>query len=202
MIQQFLLDAFSVTRWEKYFSIFGHLHQWKFAQKHKKFAKIGSINSPIQNEGFKNCQGLLKFSQSGDFSPNLVTLDALDMVYWLFSHPHPHKYCPIWYSFINEHCSRIVLQTYIPLQLKKSDFSLIFCAVAITCFQCDQMARLYFIIWLLTTTQICPKFIKIGKVGFKFCRTQNKTLKCLPKNFESLPKCRNFAKSGHTAYFT
>ena len=37
---------------------------------------------------------------------------------------------------------------------------------------CDQMAILFFIIWLLTTTQICPKFTRIAKVGLKFCQTQ------------------------------
>ena len=46
--------------------------------------------------------------------------------------------------------------------------------------QCDQMARLFFIIWLLTTTQICPKLIKFGKVRLKFYQTQNKHSKvCL-----------------------
>ena len=39
------------------------------------------------------------------------------------------------------------------------------------------MARLLFIIWLLTTTQICPKIIKIAMVGLKFCQTQNKPSK-------------------------
>ena len=29
----------SVTRWLDYFSTFGHLHQWKFTQKHTKFEK-------------------------------------------------------------------------------------------------------------------------------------------------------------------
>ena len=28
----------------------------------------------MKSEGFKNCRRLLKFGQSGDFSPNLVTL--------------------------------------------------------------------------------------------------------------------------------
>ena len=32
----------SVTRFLDYFSTFGHLHQWKFAQKYPKFAKVGS----------------------------------------------------------------------------------------------------------------------------------------------------------------
>ena len=41
-------------------------------------------------------------------------------------------------------------------------------------FQCDQMARLFLIIWLLTTDKICPKCTKIAKEGYKFCQTQNK----------------------------
>ena len=64
--------------------------------------------------------------------------------------------------------------------------------------QCDQMSRLFFIIWLATATQICPKIIKIAKVRLNFCQTQNK-LECWPKIFESLPKWRNFSKSGHTS---
>ena len=32
-----------------------------------KNAKEGSIISPMQNEGFKNCQRLLKFGKSGNF---------------------------------------------------------------------------------------------------------------------------------------
>ena len=56
----------SVTEWQKYFSIFGHLHQWKFAQKQKN-AKVSSIISPMQNEGFKNCRRLLKYQSSWPF---------------------------------------------------------------------------------------------------------------------------------------
>ena len=46
--------------------------------------------------------------------------------------------------------------------------------------QCNQMARLNFIIWPLTTIQICQKMIKTAKVGLKFCQTENKPSKfCL-----------------------
>ena len=43
----------SVTRWLDYFSTFGHLHQWKFAQSHTKFAKEGTniyqmVNIPLK----------------------------------------------------------------------------------------------------------------------------------------------------------
>ena len=53
--------------------------------------------------------------------------------------------------------------------------------------QCDQMARLFFIIWLLTTTQICPKLIKFGKVRLKFCQTQNKHSKVCLRFFKVCP---------------
>ena len=36
--------------------------------------------------------------------------------------------------------------------------------------QCDQMDLLFFIVWLLTTVQIRPIFIKIAKVGSKFAK--------------------------------
>ena len=38
-----LNDDYSVTRLQYYFSTFDHLHQWKFAQKYTKCAKVGSI---------------------------------------------------------------------------------------------------------------------------------------------------------------
>ena len=61
--------------------------------------------------------------------------------------------------------------------------------------QCDQTAGTFFIIWLLIKAQICPKLIKkIVKSG----STLFQTLNSLPNTFESLPKLRNFAKSGHT----
>ena len=44
--------------------------------------------------------------------------------------------------------------------------------------QCDQTARIFFIIWLLAKAQICPKFINIyAKVGSKLCQTLNKPSK-------------------------
>ena len=33
----------SVARWLYYFSIFGHLQQWKFAKEPKFFAKVGFL---------------------------------------------------------------------------------------------------------------------------------------------------------------
>ena len=42
--------------------------------------------------------------------------------------------------------------------------------------KCDQMARLFFIIWIPTTSD----FMKSGRSGFKFCQTLNKPSKvCL-----------------------
>ena len=42
--------------------------------------------------------------------------------------------------------------------------------------QCVQMARLFFIVCLLTTAQSCPILLKNSKVGSKFCQTLNKPL--------------------------
>ena len=55
--------------------IFGHLQQLKIAQKHKKFAKVSSKFCPMPNKGSGNCQWRTIFQQSGEISPNLVTLN-------------------------------------------------------------------------------------------------------------------------------
>ena len=64
----------SVTRWIDYFSIFGHLQQWKLAKKRRIIAKLGSAFSQKRNKLAKNRQRLVNFCQSGEISPNLVTL--------------------------------------------------------------------------------------------------------------------------------
>ena len=53
--------AGSVTRLLDHVSTFGHLHQWKFAQKYAKFAIVGSKFCQIVNKPSKKC-------------PNLITL--------------------------------------------------------------------------------------------------------------------------------
>ena len=68
------LPVGSVTRWLNYFSIFGHLHQWNWAQKCHKFAKVGSAFCQIRNKPLKICQRHVNCCQSGEISPNLVTL--------------------------------------------------------------------------------------------------------------------------------
>ena len=62
-----------MTRWQ-IFSQYLATYTNENLAKCIKIAKVGSIISPMQNEGFKNCQRRFKFGQSGDFSPNLVTL--------------------------------------------------------------------------------------------------------------------------------
>ena len=64
----------SVTRWLDYSSTFGHLYQWKLAQWHTKFAKVGPRFSQIVNKPSKNCPRLWRFCQNGEILPNLVTL--------------------------------------------------------------------------------------------------------------------------------
>ena len=56
-------DRFSVTWMLDYFSTFGHLHQWKFAQKCTKSAKVGSQFCQIVNKPSKNCPRLWRFCQ-------------------------------------------------------------------------------------------------------------------------------------------
>ena len=45
--------------------------------------------------------------------------------------------------------------------------------------------------------KICQKAETVAKVIAKFCQILNKQM---PKNFNMLPKWRNFAKSGHTEF--
>ena len=66
----------SVTRWVDYFSIFGHLQKWQFGKWHTKFFKVGSKVCQMLNYLLNNCQKLLRFSRSGETSPNLVTLNS------------------------------------------------------------------------------------------------------------------------------
>ena len=63
-----------MTRSFDLFSTFGHLQQFKLAQKCHNFAKVGSAFSQIRNKQSKICQRLVNFCQSGEISPNLVTL--------------------------------------------------------------------------------------------------------------------------------
>ena len=57
-----------------YFSIFGHMQQWKLAQKCNKFAKVDSTFCQIRNKLSKICQWLANFCQSSKILPNLVVL--------------------------------------------------------------------------------------------------------------------------------
>ena len=64
----------SVTRSQNVYSIFGHLQQYKLAQKHTEASKVGSKFCEILIKPSKDCQIFLTFCQSGEISPNLVTL--------------------------------------------------------------------------------------------------------------------------------
>ena len=70
--------ANSVTRLLVYVFNLGHLQQWNFAQKHTLFCHSGFKILPKPNKPSKYCQSLLKFCQSGEISPNLVTLVLSD----------------------------------------------------------------------------------------------------------------------------
>ena len=64
----------SVTKWLDYFSTFGHLHQWKLAQWHTKFAKDDPKFSQTVNKTSKYCTRHWRFYQNGEILPNLVTM--------------------------------------------------------------------------------------------------------------------------------
>ena len=64
----------SVTRWLLQYSLFVHLQPWKIAQWYTKFAKVGNNFCQILNKPSLNCQRHFNFCQSGEISPNVVTL--------------------------------------------------------------------------------------------------------------------------------
>ena len=55
-------------------SIFGNLQHWTFAQNQIIYVKVSSKCCQIVNEPFFNCQSVKTSYQSGEISPNLVTL--------------------------------------------------------------------------------------------------------------------------------
>ena len=63
-----------MTRYLEYFSKFGHFKACKFAQQYKINAKVGSQFCQIVNKAYKSCPNTLRFCQSGEISPSLVTL--------------------------------------------------------------------------------------------------------------------------------
>ena len=65
----------SVTRWLDYFSNF-----WpkKVCHFDEMFAKVGLQFCQILNKPYKDCQKVLNCRQSGEISPNLVTLQSSD----------------------------------------------------------------------------------------------------------------------------
>ena len=63
-----------VTRWLDNFSIFGHLQKGKLPYLVLNICQSRFKILPNTKWTLKNCQRLLKFHQSGENSPNLVTL--------------------------------------------------------------------------------------------------------------------------------
>ena len=58
----------------------------------------------------------------------------------------------------------------------------------------------FFKIWPFTTMKNCLKYKIFAKIGSQFCKIQNGNSRNGQKRFKCLPKWRNFAKSGHTAF--
>ena len=65
-----------LPKWLNYVSIFAHLQQWKLAQNWKKFAKVSLLFCQIRNIPWKICPRLIKYCQSCEILPDLVTLPA------------------------------------------------------------------------------------------------------------------------------
>ena len=63
-----------MTRWLFYFSILAFYIYENLPKRHTNFVKVGSKICQILNKRSKNCRKLLRFWQSGEISPNLVTL--------------------------------------------------------------------------------------------------------------------------------
>ena len=64
----------SVTRWLVYLYNIWPFTTMTFAQYQQHFTNVGKISFQTLNEPSQNCQRLLIFCQSGEISPNLVTL--------------------------------------------------------------------------------------------------------------------------------
>ena len=65
----------SVTSWREYFSLFGHLQQFKFAQNSQQFSQVGSKFCQNTKYTLKRLPNkILKVCPSGEISLNLVIL--------------------------------------------------------------------------------------------------------------------------------
>ena len=73
----FLWPPFSVTWWLEHLSTFGHLQQWKLAQKCHKMCQSRLSILPNKKSTVKLAKETCNFNQSGEISPNLVTLPPL-----------------------------------------------------------------------------------------------------------------------------
>ena len=70
--------VFSVTRWLDYFFNFWPFTTMKVCHFDEMFVEVGRLQfCQILNKPSKDCQKVLKFCQSGEISPNLVTVVAL-----------------------------------------------------------------------------------------------------------------------------
>ena len=79
-----LICVTSVTRWLDYFFNFGHLQQWKLTQYLKIIDRVGSKFCQMLNKPLQNWPWFLKYCQSGEILPNLVTLHKTENVFLKF----------------------------------------------------------------------------------------------------------------------
>ena len=67
--------------------------------------------------------------------------------------------------------------------------------------QCDQMGRLFFQYLAIYSNEThSAQWQFLAQAGSKYFQIMNTPFEKLPKTFRFFPKCRNFAKSGHTAF--
>ena len=71
---------------------------------------------------------------------------------------------------------------------------------AATLGQSDQMVRIFYNIWPLAIMIISPIMSQICQSRLSILPNRKQTVKNLPRTCKLLPKWRNFAKSGHTAW--
>ena len=79
-----LICVTSVTRWLDYFFNFGHLQQWKLTQYLKIIDRVGSKFCQMLNKPLQNWPWFLKYCQSGEILPNMVTLHKTENVFLKF----------------------------------------------------------------------------------------------------------------------
>ena len=86
-----ILAPCSVTRWLDYFFNFRLFTTMKVCHFDEMFAKVGFQFCQILNKTSKDSQKVLNFCQSGEISPNLVTLVPWLVKYFVWEGESPYR---------------------------------------------------------------------------------------------------------------